>query len=964
MVAPPLPTKEANLFRLVVKAYEAKQYKKGVKAADQILKKFPEHGETLSMKGLLLNAMERKTEAYELVRRGLKFDLKSHVSWHVYGLLYRSDREYREAIKCYCNALRIEPDSIQILRDLSSLQAQMRDRSGFVETRRQLLQLRPSNRNNWIAFALAQHCSGDADTAVKILEAYEGTLEEEVPPDSERYEHSEMLLYKVMVLEESGKVAEALAELDKKEDAIVDKLGLKEQRAAFLLQLHRPAEAERMHRSLLEINPDNYNYYTGLQACLGLLPGEGGTYSQSKVDMLVKLYQGLQKLYPRSAAAKRIPLDFLEGTEFTVAVDAYIRALLRKGVPFLFSDLKPLYQNPQKADILDELLRQMLMSIREHDCFPCPKGEEDSQVREGPATLLWLLVLLAQHYEIRGEVEKALETIDAAIAHTPTVTDLYLVKGRILEGAGDPVAAAALADEARSMDLADRFLNSEAVKQMLRADQVEKAEKTAALFTRDGEQYDNLFDMQCMWYELASGDSHLRKNALGKALKKYTAINKHYNDMVEDQFDFHTYCLRKMTLRAYIKMLRFEDKLHSYPFFCKGAHGAIRCYLALHDNPPKAAAEEEEAALAGLSAADRKKMRQKLRKAEAKAKKEAEEKAAREEEEREREKERLAAAASASKTKKSTAPVRPVDPDPDGAKLAQVEDPLAEAVKFIVLLQEHAAEELETHLDAFEVYFRRKKLLKALQALKRQLRLQPNSPKVHSCRVRFFHLVDGLPAAASEHEQLVHEVIALERGELPGLPGDETSSGSGSTTNGSSTSSSSSSNSTSGNRGLIELNETFLQQNNDSLLHRAVAAEMLALLAPQEKERAVAIVEGSCSPPEPSATGERGGAASGSRSGRWQLEDCLEVWRMLTSDPLNDTAAAQRWQERCADLFPYSVDFKGKLSSAGRPSLPALPSLAGTPNGVATSDWTEEAGEGTTLKGAEGEHKGVANGIA
>lgn len=49
-------------------------------------------------------------------------DLKSHVCWHVYGLLYKSDREYREAIKCYRNALRIDPDNIEILRDLSLLQ--------------------------------------------------------------------------------------------------------------------------------------------------------------------------------------------------------------------------------------------------------------------------------------------------------------------------------------------------------------------------------------------------------------------------------------------------------------------------------------------------------------------------------------------------------------------------------------------------------------------------------------------------------------------------------------------------------------------------------------------------------------------------------------------------------------------------------------------------------------------------
>ena len=37
-------------------------------------------------------------------------------------LLYRSDRNYDEAIKCYKNALRLEKDNIQILRDLALLQ--------------------------------------------------------------------------------------------------------------------------------------------------------------------------------------------------------------------------------------------------------------------------------------------------------------------------------------------------------------------------------------------------------------------------------------------------------------------------------------------------------------------------------------------------------------------------------------------------------------------------------------------------------------------------------------------------------------------------------------------------------------------------------------------------------------------------------------------------------------------------
>lgn len=87
--------------------------------------------ETLAMKGLTLNCLGRKEEAYEYVRRGLRNDLRSHVCWHVYGLLQRSDKKYDEAIKCYRNALKWEKDNIQILRDLSLLQIQMRDMEGY-----------------------------------------------------------------------------------------------------------------------------------------------------------------------------------------------------------------------------------------------------------------------------------------------------------------------------------------------------------------------------------------------------------------------------------------------------------------------------------------------------------------------------------------------------------------------------------------------------------------------------------------------------------------------------------------------------------------------------------------------------------------------------------------------------------------------------------------------------------------
>lgn len=857
-----LPPKEANLFKLIVKSYETKQYKKGLKASDQILRKFPDHGETLAMKGLTLNCVDKKTEAYELVRKGLKNDLKSHVCWHVYGLLYRSDRDYREAIKCYRCALRIDPENIQILRDLSLLQAQMRELSGFVETRRQLLTLKPSHRNNWIGFAIAHHINHEPDMAVNILNAYEGTLEEDFPPDSERYEHSEMLLYKATVLEEAGQSEKALEELSKKEGKIVDKLGLREHRASLYLQINRSSEAEEIYQKLLEVNPDNYHYYEGLQKCLGLTP-DGEVYTSEQVEKLVEVYGDLRKKYPRSAAAKRIPLDFLEDDAFTAAVSQYVRPFLKKGVPSLFSDLRSLYSHPGKVEILEAVFLEILSSLDTSKTFP------SSSDIESPSTYLWTLYLLAQHFDQRRQYEKGLSYIDQAISHTPTVIDLYLVKGRILRHAGDPVAAAALADEARTMDLADRFLNSECVKRMLQADQVELAEKIAVLFTKDGDQHNNLFDMQCMWYELASGDSHFRQGNMGKALKKYLSVEKHYNDMVEDQFDFHTYCLRKMTLRAYIRMLRFQDHLHSHRFFFRAATSAIRCYIKLHDSPPEAAAEEQEAAVAGLPAAERKKMRQKLRKAEAKAKKEAEEKA----------KEEVAATVTSKGGKKSTQTPRPVDTDPDGDKLMHVEDPLSEALKYLRLLQEHSADALATHLLAFEVYFRKGKKLLALQAVKKQLALDPSSPDVHRCLIRLFESLDKLPNPDGHANKIIHDVIAMERASLKEL----------------------------GEKSLLDANRDFLEVHRDSLKHRVAAAEISLLLCPDAKSKAVKIIEDSFE-------NHTSGVASATKSG-WLLKDCVAVHQLLETS-FKDSDAASRWSARCAELFLYSTYFKGEKSSA------------------------------------------------
>lgn len=95
-------------------------------------------------------------------------------------------------------------------------QVQMRDTAGFLETRQQILKLKPGHRPNWISVAVAHHLSGRPEVAAEVLGAYE-QIQEEVAP-GEAYEHSEMLLYKAQLLEASEQYDAALSHLKSHEE--------------------------------------------------------------------------------------------------------------------------------------------------------------------------------------------------------------------------------------------------------------------------------------------------------------------------------------------------------------------------------------------------------------------------------------------------------------------------------------------------------------------------------------------------------------------------------------------------------------------------------------------------------------------------------------------------------------------------------------------------------------------------
>jgi N-alpha-acetyltransferase 15/16, NatA auxiliary subunit len=299
----PLSAKENSLFRQVIRNYEDKQYKRGLKAAEQILKKNPKHGDTMAMKALIINQQGNTDEAFALGKQALMADMKSHICWHVYGLLYRHQKNFEEAIKAYKSALKLEPESVQIQRDLAFLQIQMRDYQGYVQSRTAMLQARPQIRQNWTALAVAHHLSGELTQAEKILTTYEESLK--TPPSKTDYENSEAVMYKNTIIAEQGDYQRALDHLESIAKHNLDRLAVMELRAEYLSKLNKKEEAIKAYRALLDRNAEHAEYYDKHNEVMGIAPDDAAARRA--------IYDEFAEKNPRCDAARRLPLDFLSG---------------------------------------------------------------------------------------------------------------------------------------------------------------------------------------------------------------------------------------------------------------------------------------------------------------------------------------------------------------------------------------------------------------------------------------------------------------------------------------------------------------------------------------------------------------------------------------------------------------------------------------------------------------------------
>lgn len=731
MAPPTLAQKDKKLFADLLSQYENRQLTKGRKTADQILKKYPEHGETMCMKGLILVHLGQRDEGINLVKEGMRKDLSSHICWHVWALIQKSEHKYEDALKSYIQALKFDKDNFNILRDTAVLQTQTRQFEGLVETRHNLLRLRPYNRQHWVGLAVAYQLNGNLAEAKQVLEYTEGFLRNVGSYD---VEFSELLMYHIRILEDMGDFQSAVDMLEShdrtKGGSVLDRMAGMEVKARLLAKLkesnaddeQKTAWTERADaawRWLLSQNGDGYEYYKGFLTNQGIDLANVTDENREKALEMLRGYFDVQF----ATAPRRLALHVATGQEFKDLIKPYLTNALTKGIPSLFADLKPLYRDPAKRQIIEDTVEEFRATL----AISSPSTGDSVE----PTTYLWALYLLAQHHSYLGRHKQALEILDVAIAHTPTLPELYMTRARALKRAGDPHGAARAMNDARLLDGQDRFINTKTGKYLLRAGMVNEADTIFSKFTRGGSPVTaDLEEMQAMHYLVEQGDSYRRAGKLNLALKKYYVIQKVFESFREDQYEFHQYSVRKTILNVYTEMLKWEDNVRSHPGFIHAAVATVQIWVALYDDATLGPSlQPAETTASDVSS---KKAINKAKKAARKGQPEAD----------------------GANSKKATAtqsedrglePPRLRDDDPEGLKLVLAEDPLERADKYLTGLSELVPQNMDICFAIYDVAIRRKKYLQAVRMLTRAHSLDSEHPDLHSRIAHLRNTVSSLP---------------------------------------------------------------------------------------------------------------------------------------------------------------------------------------------------------------------------
>jgi len=341
----------------------------------------------------------------------------------------------------------------------------------------------------------------------------------------------------------------------------------------------------------LEINPENLCYYLAfLEVNFNKIKNTPELDSQKikleKFEDLVNVANqesiskvlieqlAILKSKLKSRILIRIDLALTSNEDFKILIKEYLGNQIKQNIPSVFINIKFIYKlQPKKIKLLDKIISEFLDIIKEHKKIEIVKTNNDKITLDIIPEFIWVYYFAAQHYDHMRNLEKALEFINLAIDKTPSVIEFYMVKSKIFEHAGLYEKASDAYEKAKKLDYGDRYLNAKHAKKLLRLTNVDSANSVMKEFVRDPIADENVDHFQCLWYETECAYAYLRNRNFIRAHRLFSSIASHFYTIIEDQFDFYNYCLRRFMVNDFARVLEHMDNIMNNKYVFKMING-------------------------------------------------------------------------------------------------------------------------------------------------------------------------------------------------------------------------------------------------------------------------------------------------------------------------------------------------------------------------------------------------------
>lgn len=171
-------------------------------------------------------------------------------------------------------------------------------------------------------------------------------------------------------------------------------------------------------------------------------------------------------------------------------------------------------------------------------------------------TKISVIMFKIKYLSYVNDYESALEQTTKAIELYPESNDLMLLKAHVLKKLKLNAQSLEVISNMSESASTDKFCASKIAKYMIRNGSISDAQNILGKFIQKPDQTErmnDLHEMQAAWYLNEMGDRLFNNGDFLKAACFYRKVMLIFDEILDDQLDFHGYSLRRMSFEEYIK---------------------------------------------------------------------------------------------------------------------------------------------------------------------------------------------------------------------------------------------------------------------------------------------------------------------------------------------------------------------------------------------------------------------------